>query len=146
MLIEWQWKIAKENSVPLSFGLMFLNWRSYIWSYWITKICVIIEMTSVRWSDKFTWNGFGFKSDRPLLIANCCTIKLFTMCPVFVRSTHFHKDCHRRGVLFWSEALILRKHYSVQIDVNNGHLLFETHHHCEFFRGYAGFAPCGRPQ
>ena len=91
-------------------------------------------------------NEYESKSDRPLLIANCFTIELFTMCPVLVRGTHFHKDCHRRGVLFWSEALILRKHYSVQINGNNGHLLFEAHHYCELFRGYAVFAPCGCSQ
>ena len=117
----------------------------------VTKICSDIQINKNMchyWNDfdKFTWNEFGFKSDRPLLIGNCCTIRLFTMCPVLVRSTHFHNDYHRRGVLFWSEALILRKHYGVQIDANNGHLLFKIHHHCELFRRYAGFAPCGGPQ
>ena len=66
-------------------------------------------------------NEYESKSDRPLLIANCFTIELFTMCPVLVRGTHFHKDCHRRGVLFLSEALILGKHYIVQINGDNGH-------------------------
>ena len=68
-------------------------------------------------------NEYESKSDRPLLIANCFTIELFTMCPVLVRGTHFHKDCHRRGVLFWSEALILGKHYIVQMSCDNGHLI-----------------------
>ena len=68
-------------------------------------------------------NEYESKSDRPLLITNCFTIELFTVCPVLVRGTHFHKDCHRRGVLFLSEALILREHYSVHIDGDNGYLI-----------------------
>ena len=51
----------------------------------VTKICFDIQINKNMchyWNDfdKFTWNEFGFKSDRPLLIGNCCMIKLFTMC------------------------------------------------------------------
>ena len=99
-----QSEIIKEDNVPLSFGFIFVNWRFYMCQ--VTKICSDIQINKNMchyWNDfnKFTWNEFGFKSDRPLLIANCCTIKLFTMCPVLVRSTHFHNDYHRRGVLSW---------------------------------------------
>ena len=54
-------------------------------------------------------NEYESKSDRPLLIANCFTIELFTMCPVLVRGTHFHKDCHRRGVLFFVRSTHIKE-------------------------------------